>query len=330
VVDSIGIEAGDSNYVFNAIERVSIDHDGSILVLDRVGCRVSRYTPGGEFVESAGRRGSGPGEYMNPSDLIVLGDGRMMVCDIFTGGVHLLDSAMVDQGVRIPFASDPPFFPAPALDSSFVAASYTLDMSGDELAMDYYIARFDMSSEPSVRYVEEVITIDPTDVTSIVDILLYHACWAVDDEGDVFVAPMSPDIYEITGFRTDGTEFLSISVPVERVARTEEEIALEEAFVENKMVSVGSSLPPDYNPSPWRYQIRQIEVDGEGDIWVLRGTVDTPTFDVYDQTGGYLHTVRVAGAGEDGAWWRFAIGVSGIAAWSEDPPDYGRVFILAE
>ncbi len=329
VTDSIGVETGDSSYVFNVIERVAAAPDGSILVLDRTGCRVSLFTPSGEFVRSAGRRGSGPGEYLNPSDLVLLNDGRLLVCDIFTGGVHLLDTAMTDLGVRIPFANDPPFFPVPALDSSFVAGSYRMEMTETEIAMDYFIGRFDMAGEPAVVYTEERIPIDPEDLTTtVIETLFYYATWAVDEEGNVFVAPMRTDSYSVTGYRPGGTEFLSIDIPVERVPRSEEEIALEKAFIESKLASMGSSLPLDYNPDPWRFQVRQVLAGENGTIWVLRGTVDEPTFDVYDRTGSLLSIVRVEGAGADGGYWRFAMGGGRIAAWSDDPPDFARVFLL--
>lgn len=329
VIDSIGVEAGDSRYVFNSIERVALAPDGSILVLDRTGCRVSEFTPDGEFVRSSGRRGSGPGEFLNPTDLAVLGDGRMIVCDIFTGGVHLLDTAMADQGVRISFTNDPPFFPVPALDSSFVAGSYRMEMTETEMAMDYFIGRFDMAGEPSVVYTEERIPIDPEALTTtVIEALIYHAAWAVDEEGNVFIAPMRTDGYAITGYRPDGIEFLSIDIPAERVPRSDEEIALEKAFIENKLASMGSSLPLDYDPDPWRFQIRQLLIGNDGNIWVLRGTVNTPTFDVFDLNGDFMHSVRVEGAGSDCGYWRFAMGGGRIAAWSDDPPDYARVFLL--
>lgn len=329
IVDSIGVELGDSNYVFGSIDRICFYSDGSILALDRVGGCIRRFSPEGEFLQRIGSRGSGPGEYLNPSDLIVLGDGRVMVCDIYTGGVHLLDTAFVDQGVKIPFFSDPPFFPVAALDSSFVAGAYTLDIEDDRISMDYFVGRFDMAPEPAVTYLQENIPIDPSDVTAIVNILLYFACWAVDGEGNVFVARMTTDSYEVKGYRPDGTEYLTISRPVDPVPRSEQEMALEEAFIEGRMTSMGSNLPAEYEASPWRLQIRWLDTDGDGNVWVLRGTEVEPTFDVYDKTGSPLFTAIVQGAGENGLYWRFTIDDEGILAWSEDPEDYSRIFVLS-
>jgi hypothetical protein len=103
---------------------------------------------------------------------------------------------------------------------------------------------------------------------------------------------------------------------------------LEEAYIEAKMTSMGSSLPPDYHPSAWRTQIRELHADGEGRIWVLRGTETVPTFDVYDGGGNLLFTATVPGAGDNGLYWRFAIDAHGMLAWSEDPEDFARIFVL--
>lgn len=327
VIDSIGGEPGDS-VAFGSIDRVCRMSDGSILVLDRINCRVVRLSPTGDPIQESGRHGSGPGEFMNPSDIVVLGDDRVLVCDVMSGGVHLLDDSLAYLGLAIGFTSDPPFFPVAACESSFVAYSYSLDISDDGISVDHWVGLYEMSSEPATVYVESSEMIDPTDVTGIVNMLLYQGRWAVDGGGNVYVAPMSPDEYVVYGYRPDGTRFLVIERPAERVARTEEEIGLEEDFVNRRLVSVGSSLPPTYRASEWRLQVRDLYCDREGSIWALRGTVDTPTFDVFDSTGAFRGTAVVGNAGEDSGFWRFCMSPGGILAWSDDPPSVPRIYLL--
>ncbi len=62
VVDSIGVELGDSNYVFGAVREVEIGPDGDIYVVDWIECTIYRYSSNGEFIQRIGRRGNGPGE----------------------------------------------------------------------------------------------------------------------------------------------------------------------------------------------------------------------------------------------------------------------------
>jgi len=66
VEDSIGIEMGDSNYVFGSVRRVEVHPDGSILVLDWIKCTIFQFSPSGEFIRYIGRRGEGPGEFLQP------------------------------------------------------------------------------------------------------------------------------------------------------------------------------------------------------------------------------------------------------------------------
>ena len=49
IVDSIGVELVDSNYVFGSIESSAHSINGNILILDRPACCTREYTHAGEF-----------------------------------------------------------------------------------------------------------------------------------------------------------------------------------------------------------------------------------------------------------------------------------------
>ncbi len=81
VVDSIGVELGDSNYVFGAIREVDTGPDGDIYVLDWINCTIFRYSSDGEFVTRIGGEGNGPGEMAQPGFMGVLTNGTICVAD---------------------------------------------------------------------------------------------------------------------------------------------------------------------------------------------------------------------------------------------------------
>lgn len=55
---------------------------GDIFVTDGYGnSRVHRFSPGGEYISSWGEPGTGPGQFSLPHNLLVLSDGRVVVCD---------------------------------------------------------------------------------------------------------------------------------------------------------------------------------------------------------------------------------------------------------
>jgi hypothetical protein len=79
---------------------------------------------------------------------------------------------------------------------------------------------------------------------------------------------------------------------------------------------------------PYRNTINEIEVDGENRIWVRRGTVLEPVFDVYDFDGEKLFTATVPDAGSDADLWDFNIDEQGIIAYSINPELFQQVYIL--
>lgn len=64
----------DPQYAFGRIGGVVVSTDGTIFVLDQMNVGVSVYAPNGEYIRSLGRRGSGPGEFLHPSDIGRIGD----------------------------------------------------------------------------------------------------------------------------------------------------------------------------------------------------------------------------------------------------------------
>ena len=83
IVDSIGVEFGDSNYVFGAVKELDRGADGEILILDNIRNRIMVYSSEGIFQAQIGRYGSGPGELSMPMFFEVLGNGTICVVDEF-------------------------------------------------------------------------------------------------------------------------------------------------------------------------------------------------------------------------------------------------------
>ncbi len=74
---------------FTNPSRMGFDAAGNLYVLDRSAYQVVVIGPGGDLVTTAGREGGGPGEFRNPTDLLVWRDGRFGVADIDHGAYHL-------------------------------------------------------------------------------------------------------------------------------------------------------------------------------------------------------------------------------------------------
>lgn len=86
---SIGKASGDSTYLFGRIGALAVAPDGTIYVLDGQRMEIRAYGPDGEYRETIGRRGVGPGELESPDGMVVLADGRILVHDPGNGRIQV-------------------------------------------------------------------------------------------------------------------------------------------------------------------------------------------------------------------------------------------------
>ncbi len=325
--DSIGIEIGDSCYVFGWIQSACFDMEGDILVLDRAACRVSRYSADGGFVGSFGRRGSGPGELMNPLDMYVTEDGRVMVCSPWSGGLHAFSMDGEWLGLVTPFLNNPPMQLRGADGSAFIAIRFSVQEVGDELECRVLIGRYEEGDEePSVIYWENSFPFDPTDITHMLRNSLYGFVFTADRQGNVFLAHLSPD-YIVEGFRAGGERFLTIERECPPVNKTPEEIQEEKEWIEGYLSSVGASgVVISFTPDPCRDAIAEVETDGMERLWIRRGTVAEPVFDVYDYDGNQLFTVNMPAM--DGTVWDYCFGPDAVVAYPLNPVEWQKLYII--
>lgn len=336
ITGTIGVELGDSNYVLGAVQAIDHDLDGNILVLDRSACCVRVYSSQGEFIRQISNEGSGPGEILNPMTMTVAGDGRVFVITPWSGGMHAFTTGGEWLGIVTPFYSNPPMNTVGADSNAFVAIRLEVlpDESGN-LQVTTFIGRYEEGEEPTVKYWEYEFPFDPNDLSALLRNTVMGHVFTADRDGNVFLAELTSEEYLVQGFRADGELFLEIEQDVDRVEKTPEEISEEEIYVIAYLESMSASgVAMEYNADPYRNTISEVEVDGEERIWVRRGTVLEPVFDVYDFSGEKLFIASVSeaddalAAGENFAFWDFNIDEQGIIAYSINPELFQQVYIL--
>lgn len=330
MVDSIGIMMGDSNYVLGAIEGVAHEGDGSILVLDRSAACIKVYDHNGDFLHQIGRRGSAPGELENPISFAVLGDGRICVIDPWRGGFLTYNPDHTFEKLAVSYTSNTPALCTGLNDSGFVAGQVGWENVNGTITAHVRMLRYDLQPEPSQIYMENEFVIDFMDLSNTLERTLFWGSFTGDRQGNVYFALMEPDVYEITGIRQDGTVFMTAVHETEQVAKTDQEKADEEAWVLAKLRGWDANWGvEDYVPQPYRNQVRQLGVDGQGRLWALRGTREDPTFDVFDsRTGEFLFTAVLPDVGYRGLFLNFTVDEGGILAYSENPSDFPKVYIV--
>ena len=81
---SIGIKEGNENFMFGNQVFVNADDDGYIYVTDWDRTTVLKYDSNGNFLQSIGRLGQGPGEFQEMSEVRFTSDGNIYLSDLKT------------------------------------------------------------------------------------------------------------------------------------------------------------------------------------------------------------------------------------------------------
>lgn len=325
VTDSIGIELGDSNYVFGTVASAGFSSNGDIAILDTQKATVSFFSPDGEFIRRVGREGSGPGEFLMPTAMAFRPEGGLVVSDGMGGKLVYFDENFDYLSETSGFIPSPPAAITAVNGMEIVGMKPDFEQNEEGMFMGFTVGRWNMeSSTPVTVYFSQLSPFDPSDLSSMTDDMVL---FTATDEGTVFTAPMSTESYSFSAWTPDGEEiFTTEKQDFERVEKTQTEIDLETELVNSRMIAGG--MPPSmahWDPDPYRTSIAALFVDDLDRLWVSKGTADSPAFDVYDLDGNLLFTAALD-AGARAKTWTTLIDGDKFVCFDTNPEDYPRVF----
>lgn len=330
ISDSIGIEIGDSNLVLGMPAVAAWMPGNRLAVMDMQKYRISVFTPGGDFITSIGRQGSGPGEFLLPSWLSVTPSGGLVVCDAMSGELDFFDSSLVYTGSLSGFFPSPPVITVFLTDSSFVGMKPEFEQNDDGMFMGYTVALWNTASpEPVVTYHRELAPFDPSDMSGITGNMVV---FVAGSDGSVYTSVFSTEEYSVNGWNPDGTPLFTISEPFTRVPKSQEDIDTERQFVRDRMRQGGAPdfMVETYEPEPFRYAISSLGIAPDGNLWVGLGTYNHPVFRVYDPvTGDYILTAALEVSGETRDL-TVQMNQWGFTAIDQISADWPRVYVLGE
>ena len=331
VVDSIGVELGDSNYVFGAVRNVTTGPEGDIFVVDWIKCTIFRYSPTGEFIQRIGRRGSGPGEMLQPGDPAIMDDGSICVYDGELGWIRYNSSGeCISSGsILRPFPMQ-----IMALGSASVLGIFSgLGRDDNYLVIEKRICLWNANDPDSVisEFFTEEYLLDTRDIMQFRRDLIradFFPMLFTAGDGFVCIAPEPRTEPLLLLFHEDGSVMDTLVLPYPEVVRTEEELQVQKQFIEELFYhSSQYTHQVDWEPFPNKPLITGLGVDSLNRIWVQRGFELNPTFDLYNTSGEHLMTAVLPGR-SDTDHWKFNISRRGILAVPEDPESYYSIYMI--
>jgi len=138
---TIGVEEGDENYMFGNQVFVNSDDEGNIYVTDGDRRTVRKYDSDGNFLQSIGRSGQGPGELQDMSEVRFTSDGNIYLNDAKTQRLSFFSK----EGSYLKGIKFPKLFERVTINSKgfLVARSVDNVELGKGKKWDYFYALFD-------------------------------------------------------------------------------------------------------------------------------------------------------------------------------------------
>lgn len=323
-VVSIGMEMGDSCYVFGDIRDACVMEDGTILVLDSYDNSINVYDPRGNFLRETGGQGEGPGEYGSPFGMVALEDGRILVSDAMLSRVTFLNPDLTVSeivGGFIPWAPERIF---PASGSTFIGSHRTFDRNNN--LYGHLVALWSDAPEPDIEYYRREGNFnrerlrESTDATQVV--------LTSDFDGRVYIAPYSTSEYMIEVMDSTGVLLYTISEEREPRDRPLEEMEEERQRMREQLEREGAP-EMEWNPAEQYNMIplRGMGTDREGRLWVRDGRSPVPLFSVYSGEE-HLFDVQLDDPSVPSEELRVKVTPLGILAWQGDPETFPELFLL--
>ena len=321
---SIGIEMGDSGYVFGDIRDACVLHDGRMVVFDSYDNTISAYSPEGTFLEEFGGRGEGPGEFGRSFGMTVLSDGRLLVTDPMLARVTLFEPDLTVSDMIGGFVPWPPERISAAAGSTYVGAHRTFDRENS--LYGHLVALWSDSPEADVEYYRRQGDFNMQNLRESTE--ANQVVFTADYQGRVYIAPYSTDEYRIDVLGPDGENLYSIREDREPENRPAEEIQREIEEMREQLEREGAP-EMEWHPAEQYHLVplRGMGIDDQGRLWVRDGRSVHPRFSVYS---GEVHQFDIELTDADLPLEDLTVKVTpqGILAWQGDPETYPRLFVL--
>jgi len=307
----LGGDSEDEDEFFGLISRIITDADGNVYLLDSQLSEVKVYSADGEYLNTLGREGEGPGEFMRANSVFFAPGGSIGVLQAAPARLVRLTldgepagdfdlPAREDGGFRI-------FMGAQSAGDQLYFLWMDQIFSEGHLTQNWTLSSVDAEAQPVAEYYTEARELDFANLVIDEEKLdTVQNRWMIGHDGRVYTAPKHRS-YEIMSWEADGGGARVIEREYDHYERDgdqkQEMHNLYEAFTRqapNATIKVS-----DVDADVFRFYPRE-----DGSLWVLssHGVRARPegalgVFDVFDDDGRFVRQVTLMGEGnphEDG------------------------------
>ncbi len=298
---TIGVEAGDENYMFGSQVLLNTDDEGSFYVTDGDRKVIKKYDSCGQYLQSIGRPGQGPGEFQTISEARFDKDGNIYLNDVSNQRISFLSrDGRYLKGINVPFLLEGLVINSQGF---YIARSADNVKLGTGKKWDYFYAMFDDKFNRTAEFLrlpqETQVQKKFTSAAQVIADYLSGMAFTpsvnyILDQNDLLYFGY-PQEYEIKVYSSEGSLLKIIRRDFEPVAVTKRHI---EYFMQSLSEQTRAKIPrgeerkvfelikyPKYLPAYERFTLME-----NGWIFVVVDSLreDYKLVDIFNEEGEYL------------------------------------------
>jgi len=298
----------DGEDFFGLISQVVLGEDGTIYLLDTRLSEVPVYSPDGERLGTLSHEGEGPGETRNPSDMLMMPDGKLGLVQSFPGKVVTMDLQGNPTGDFQPKLDDGSFLSLkdclPNVDGVVTVSGRTFTQPTPTTGLQInFVSNFSPDGTEIVRLaqVENEMDFANFDVKEDEEGEIDYRKVVVGPDGRVYISKVRNQ-YLIDVYGTDGSLERIIEREYESRKRTDVEYERVRTMADAQVARMPGA---SYEVSQTEPDIAVLGFGSDGNLWVTssRSGFEQPEgqlaiFDVFDADGHFLKEVLVKTEGD--------------------------------
>ncbi|MDA3885682.1 MAG: 6-bladed beta-propeller [Candidatus Delongbacteria bacterium] len=283
-------ETKDSLSSFYSTSNVAVDSKNNIYVTDNNSQTIKKFDKNGKFLKSFGSVGTGPGEYGQANNLVILND-IVYISDSSTFKIVKFDTEGNFIDTKQYGNRTPEYIISSNKNNFMIATDLTADMEEGKVFLKSSISKFDpeMNKLLDLTFIKMEFNpaapkLNPMDFMQIYSL----------SGNNIYIADISEDNYKIKVYDYAGKELYDISKHYRKIRMTEEELT---RLNQHVTVIEGDEVSENKSKVHYRKAIHGLWGDKFGRLWVLKTREHADEdkdlhFDIFEN-GIFINTIKL-------------------------------------